>query len=66
MPMGRVEAISRSYQESMNDNPIGLVAAGLTGLVIFMVVGYFVSTFLKRRRLEKRKAQRRKQNFSPM
>ena len=62
MAMGRVEAISRSYQESMASTSglMDWVILGMVALVIILVGGYYVSNFFKRRRLAKRKKQRMK------
>ena len=59
--MGRVEAISQSYQAAKEGNSMEMVAIGMVGLILFMVGGYFLSTYLKRRRLEKRKMERLKE-----
>ena len=61
MAMGRVESISQSYQANMDNNPVGLVVAGMVFLIVVMVAGHFISAFMKRRRLEKRAAERRKE-----
>lgn len=61
MAMGRVEAISRSYQEGMDNTPTELVLIGMVVLIIFMVAGYFVSSYFKRRRFQKRQKQRLKE-----
>lgn len=61
----RPEDVSSKYLSSIEDVPVEMVGVGLLGLVLFLVMGHFLTKSLKSWSFQRRQAKRRKANAPP-